>query len=189
MVRKDVLEELIVDAIVKELSRQPIMDSMVAELLKQQDRQIVTNAKLATLKHEKAKVDKALDNLVMALEQGIMSATTNKRLHELEKQQAELERDILMEESKEITKVPESVIREFYAEALKQEAELMVNLLIRQIVLYNDRIEIHLNTPMKNGPDTDDRGRPFCIRHAEVRYATYHKGMPEAVSMRIEMFV
>ena len=65
----------------------------------------------------------------------------------------------------------------------------MVNLLIRQIVLYNDRIEIQLNTPMKNGPDTDDRGRPFCIRHAELRYATYHKGMPEAVSMRIEMFV
>ena len=44
-------------------------------------------------------------------------------------------------------------------------------------------------TPPKNGLDADDRGRPFCIRHAEVRYATYHKGMPEAVSMRIEMFV
>ena len=70
MVRKDMLEELIVDAIVKELSRKPIMNAMVAELLKQQDRQIVANAKLATLKHEKAKVAKALDNLVMALEQG-----------------------------------------------------------------------------------------------------------------------
>ena len=165
------------------------MDDMVAELLKQQDSQIIANAKLAALKREKAKVDKSLENLVMALEQGIMSATTNKRLHELEKQQAELERDILLEESKVITKIPESVIREFYAEALKQEAELMVNLLVRQIVLYNDRMEIQLNTPLKNGPDTDDRGRPFCIRHAEVRYATYHKGMPEAVSMRIEMFV
>ena len=189
MVRKDMLEELIVKAIVEELSKKPIMDDMVAELLKQQDSQIIANAKLAALKREKAKVDKSLENLVMALEQGIMSATTNKRLHELEKQQAELERDILLEESKVITKIPESVILEFYAEALKQEAELMVNLLIRQIVLYNDRIEIQLNTPLKNGPDTDDRGRPFCIRHAEVRYATYHKGMPEAVSMRIEMFV
>ena len=168
MVRKDVLEEQIVNAIVEELSKKPIMDDMVAELLKQQDRQIIANTKLATLKREKAKVDKSLENLVMALEQGIMSATTNKRLHELEKQQAELERDILIEEGKEITKIPESVIREFYAEALKQEAELMVNLLVRQIVLYNDRIEIQLNTPMKKGPDTDDRGRPFCIRHAEV---------------------
>ena len=189
MVRKDMLEELIVNAIVDELSKKPIMDDMVAELLKEQNRQCAENTKVSIMKREKAKVDKALDNLVMALEQGIMSATTNKRLHELEKQQAELERDILLEESKVITKIPESVIREFYSEALKQEAELMVNLLVRQIVLYNDRIEIHLNTPMKNGPDADDRGRPFCIRHAEVRYATYHKGMPEAVSMRIEMFV
>ena len=85
MVRKDMLEELIVNAMVDELSKKPIMDDMVAELLKQQDRQIVANAKVATLKREKSKVDKALDNLVMALEQGIMSATTNKRLHELEK--------------------------------------------------------------------------------------------------------
>ena len=174
MVRKDRLEELIVNAIVDELSKKPIMDDMVAEHLKQQDSRIIVNAKLAALKREKAKVDKSPENLVMALEQGIMSATTNKRLHELEKQQAELERDILLEESKVITKIPESVIREFYAEALKQEAELMVNLLVRQIVLYNDRIEIQLNTPLKNGPDTDDRGRSFCIRHAEVRYATYH---------------
>ena len=52
----------------KELSKQPTMDDMVAELLKKQDRQIVANAKLATLKREKAKVDKSLENLVMALE-------------------------------------------------------------------------------------------------------------------------
>ena len=70
-----------------------------------------------------------------------------------------------------------------------QEAELMVNLLIRQIVFYNDRIDIYFHTPLKNGPDADDRGRSFCIRHVEVGYATYHKGMPETVCMRIEMFV
>lgn len=55
--------------------------------------------------------------------------------------------------------------------------------------MYNDRIEIYFNTPLKNGPDTDDRGRPFCIRHIGMPYATYHKGMPETVSVRIEMFV
>ena len=90
MVRKDMLEELIVNAIVDELSKKPIMDDMVAELLKEQNRQCAENTKVSIMKREKAKVDKALDNLVMALEQGIMSATTNKRLHELEKQQAEL---------------------------------------------------------------------------------------------------
>ena len=98
MVRKDVLEEQIVNAIVEELSKKPIMDDMVAELLKEQNRQCAENTKVSLMKRQKAKVDKALENLVMALEQGIMSATTNKRLHELEKQQAELERDILMEQ-------------------------------------------------------------------------------------------
>ena len=42
MVRKDMLEELIVNAIVDELSKKPIMDDMVAEHLKQQDSRIIS---------------------------------------------------------------------------------------------------------------------------------------------------
>ena len=50
------------------------MDDMVAELLKEQNRQCAENTKVSIMKREKAKVDKALDNLVMALEQGITPA-------------------------------------------------------------------------------------------------------------------
>ncbi len=91
MIRKEVLEEFVIDVIVKELSRKETMDTLVANLLREQERLSVENAKLTSLLREKAKIDKALDNLVAALEQGIMSATTNKRLHELEEQQGEME--------------------------------------------------------------------------------------------------
>ena len=187
MIRKDVLEEFIVDAIVKELSKPSTFEAMIINLLDEQERQSAESAKVTVLKREKAKVDKALDNLVAALEQGIMSATTNKRLHELEQQQAELERSLLIEQSKSAVRIPESAIREFYTEALKQEAPLLINLLVRQIVLYNDRIEIHFHTPLKNDPD-DDRGRSFFIGHARLPYASYHNGLPETENVRIEMF-
>ena len=117
-----------------------------------------------------------------------MSASTNKRLHELEKQQAELERDIALEESKTTVKIPESVIREFYADALKQEAVLLVNLLVRQIVLYNDRIEIYLHTPNKNGPD-NHRGHFFFIGQANLPFTAYHRKPSDMASVQIEIFV
>ena len=188
MIRKDVLEECIVDKIIHELSRPHNMDSLVADLLQEQDRQCVENNRLSSLRREKAAVDRFLDNLIAALEQGIMSATTNKRLHELEKQQTELERDIALEESKTTVKIPESVIREFYADALKQEAVLLVNLLIRQIVLYNDRIEIYLHTPTKNGPD-NNRGHSFFIGQANLPFTAYHRKPSDIASVQIEMFV
>ena len=155
-------------------------------ILREQERQCVQNPRLTTLFREKAKVDKALDNLVAALEQGIMSATTNKRLHELEQQQGELEKEILIEQSKALVKVPESVIREYYVEALKMESAMLVDFFIRKIVLYNNKIEIYLNTPLRNGPD-DDRGCSFFVGVGYLPRATLHKDECEADLIRIEM--
>ena len=52
------------------------------------------------LLNEQHGVEKALNNMITAIENGIISNTTNKRLHELEKQQEDLERQILVERSK-----------------------------------------------------------------------------------------
>ena len=187
MIRKEVLEEFVIDVIVKELSRKETMDTLVANLLREQERQSVENAKLTSLLREKAKVDKALDNLVAALEQGIMSATTNKRLHELEQQQGELEKELLIEQSKAAVKVPESVIREYYGQALKMEGAMLINLFIRKIVLYNDKIEIYLNTPLRNGPD-DDRGCSFFGGVGNLPRTSMQKNEEGCWTIRIEMW-
>ena len=47
----------------------------------------------------------------------------------------------------------ESFIREYYEEALRLEAPMIINMFVKEIVLYNDRIEIYFNSPLKNGPD------------------------------------
>ena len=57
--------------------------------------------------------DYSLNNLVSAIEQGIISNTTGKRLRELEEQQANLEKQILIERNKIAIKMSESDIREF----------------------------------------------------------------------------
>jgi hypothetical protein len=186
MIRKEVLEEFVIDVIVKELSRKETMNTLVANLLREQERQSVENARLTFLLREKAKVDKALDNLVAALEQGIMSATTNKRLHELEQQQGELEKEILIEQSKAIVKIPESMIREYYVEALKMESAMLVDFFIRKIVLYNNKIEIYLNTPLRNGPD-DDRGCSFFVGVGYLPRVSLHKDELETDIIKIEM--
>jgi len=102
---------------------------------------------------EEAKIDNALDNLMSAIEQGIVSKTTKKRLTELEAQQEALECELLIEKSKTAVKVHESFIREYYEEALRLEVTMLVNMLVKEVVLYNDRIEVHFNTPLRNCPD------------------------------------
>ena len=81
-IRKDVLENYMDEAIV---------DTLVDSLYDRQNKQLEEQAAVNLLTKELRQVEHSLDNIVAASEKGIVSLTTNKRLHELETRQQELE--------------------------------------------------------------------------------------------------
>ncbi|MBR6754777.1 MAG: recombinase family protein, partial [Clostridia bacterium] len=120
-VPKDTLEHLIVTAIVDELSKAKVLDGIVKGLLKEQERRIAQNSILNLLLKEKKQVDTAIENIVTAIEQGVIAIATAKRLKDLEAKQAELERKILVEKNKNTVRISEATIREYYKKALHLE--------------------------------------------------------------------
>ena len=159
-VRKEFLEEFVLNSIVKRLNDPDIMSGIVTELLKEQDDSLKNNSTLSMLRNEKAGIDKSMNNLVAALERGIVSKTTNKRLQDLERQQSELERQIQLEQSKQSVMLSGKEIRSFYEQALRLNPQMLLSCLVKEIVLYDDRMEIYYNTPLKGSPD-DNRGFLF----------------------------
>jgi hypothetical protein len=143
------------------------MDKAVNALLNFQDNQIKDNIELKILQREKAKIDKALENLVTAIEQGIISNTTNKRLHELEEQQTELERKILIERSKCTVKLTRAMIQDYYESALRLEPQMLINFLIKKVVLFDDKVEIYFNSPIRISPD-ESQGFSFYKTKAKL---------------------
>ena len=108
------------------MSKPEIMDAIVNKLMQLQNAGEAANSTLTMLLNEKYGVERSLNNLVNAIENGIVSNTTNKRLQDLEKQQEELERQILVERSKQSIKIPESEIRQFYTQALRDEKDFLL---------------------------------------------------------------
>ena len=157
MIQKDLLEKLVVEAIITILSNHENKETLISAVLKQQERRIAQNSILKILLREQKQVNNALENIVAAIEQGVITNTTTKRLKELETRLDDLERQILIERSKNAVRVPESAIREFYDEALTLGAEQLIDYLIKDIVLYDDKIEIHFNKPTRTSPD-DNQG-------------------------------
>ena len=155
MIRKEVLEKLILNCVVAELSKPTTVNAIVKYLLSLQDEMGRTNSNLSLLLKQQKQNETALNNLIAAIERGIISNTTNKRLHDLESQQADLEKQIIIEKSKSAIKLTEKQIREFYEQALRLEPQMLINYLIKKIVLFDDRIDIYFNSPIKsaNGPD------------------------------------
>ena len=89
-----------------------------------------------------------------AVEQGIVNKTTNKRMQELEQQIDEIDKQMLVERSKTSIKVSEQDIKEFYKEALLQEPLILIDILVKEIKVFNDRFEITFNSPIIKSPDT-----------------------------------
>ena len=157
MIPKDLLEKLVIEVIITVLANTTNKETLISAILKQQERRIAQNSILKVLLREQKQVNNALENMVAAIEQGVITNTTTKRLKELETRLEDLERQILIEKSKNAVRVPESAIREYYDEALPLGAEQLINYLIKDIVLYDDKIEIHFNKPTRTSPD-DNQG-------------------------------
>lgn len=146
------------------------------------------NSSLALLLKEQKQTQVSIDNIVNAIERGIVSNATAKRLKELEERQQELERLVLIEQSKSAVKLTEQDIRRFYEQALRQEAKMLINYLIDKIVLYDDRMEIYFNSPLK--ADGPDESRGFCFYKNTVScYAFSHAQITPQQRMEVRIYI
>lgn len=186
-VRKDVIEELVVNAAIEKLNDNQIMNYIVNMLLQIQEQQIKENTVINLLEKQKRQVDTAINNLVCAVERGIISNATNKRLHDLEQQQADIEKQILIEHSKQAVQLKESDIREFYNQALKLEPQLLVSYLIKQVILYDDKIKIQFNSPIRISPDDEKSGLVFYSATFKMITHKYAYTEPTTVEMKMEL--
>ena len=87
------------------------------------------------------KIKKSLANLLTAIEAGILTDTTKERLQELEHEKAVIEARILIEKEKIKEQLTQADIRKYLSKAVSQNRKRLVGLLIRQITVFNDKIE------------------------------------------------
>ena len=121
-----------------------------------------------------------------AIEKGIVTTSTKERLEQLEKQLDQLNEKLIVEKNKDILKTTKNEIVKFIKTALKKEPAPMINLLVKTIVLFDDKIEIYYNYINKNSPDCDEH-RAF-IFHTENIDDSYDYHKFELSSMSIETF-
>ena len=184
-IRQDILEEYLLNTIITELSKQKVQDQIVKKLMDLQNAP-KTNTNLNMLIKSKKQAEMTLNNIMLAVEQGVVNKTTNNRMKELEQQIEDIERQILVERSKTLIKISEEDIRKFYIEALKLEPLLLIDALIKQIKLYNDKVEITFNTPTLQSPN--DKGS-FLMLKNKMKKIIQNKPQPAIIDMSVEFYV
>lgn len=189
-IRKDVLEQLVINTTFKIFASDENIIMLADKVLAEHKRRRNDDSVLNLLVKERNNVQKAIDNLLKCMEQGIVSNSTKKRIDELEHNLEELNEKILIEKSKTKIQLSREEIIKYLKTTMKKTPEQIIKYLVKDIVLYDDKIEIYYNyTDPKRSPDDESQGFSFYTDIFETVIDEHKfKGKPYTLKLQITAF-
>ena len=158
-VRKEVLEEIVTNVLAEELTKPDNLKFLSDKVFELYCKSVDDADDLHRYEKELAATDKAIKNILSAIEEGIFTPSTKQRLNELEKKKIRLEQTITIESAKEKSLLTKEDIERYITDAVKLSAKQMVELLVERIEVYTDKICIKLkysDTPIEPPTDFSD---------------------------------
>ena len=153
-VRKDWLENLVIEQIHSLIFDDELINNLADSVMELQGAE---NTTLPLLKKQYAETQKGIDNLLNAIQQGILTPSTKERMEELEQQKSELSVQIMKEEMAKPTLTKEQIVfwfhrfRKLNTNKLEHRRRL-IDSFVNAIFLYDDRITFTFN--YKDGSKT-----------------------------------
>ena len=153
-VRKEWLEDLVVAETMKLIQDDAVIDAIVAEVMELQDQE---NTTLPLLEKQMREVENGIENMLKAIQAGVLTNSTKSRLEKLEAQQKELEIRIA-EEKIARPRLSENQVRFWLtrfrklAPNVKSHRETLINTFVNAVYLYDEKVLITFN--YKDGTKT-----------------------------------
>ena len=165
IVRQEVLEKKVLDITMDIFTNKVNLDIICDEIMRVHEKHRAEQSTLKLLREDKAKAEKSLNNILTAIEEGIINSTTKNRMAELEQRIDELNGKILIEESKIESNLTREEVMEYLTHSVRDlSPQVLIDILINRIELYDDEIVIWFNYSDRTNPDDPDTdSRDFSL--------------------------
>ncbi|SCH87582.1 Resolvase%2C N terminal domain [uncultured Faecalibacterium sp.] len=153
-VRKEWLEDLVIAETMKLIQDDAVIDAIVAEVMELQEQE---NTTLPLLEKQMREVENGIENMLNAIQAGVLTNSTKLRLEKLEAQQKELEVRIA-EEKIARPRLSENQVRFWLIRFrkldpnVKSHRETLINTFMNAVYLYDEKVLITFN--YKDGTKT-----------------------------------
>jgi DNA invertase Pin-like site-specific DNA recombinase len=146
-IRKEFIENLVVDSVVRNLFNPDTIDRISDAVMAEQDKESTV---IPLLERELAETEKTLNNVMAAIEQGIITDTTKRRMKELEAKKSEIETKIIREEIKERRLTKEQIVawltRLTELDLADEGNKLrIIETYVNSVYAYDDKIVVNFN--------------------------------------------
>lgn len=146
-IRKNVIEDLVVKHTKLMLFDDGIMKKLIKTIMKLQSRE---SENVTYFKKQIAEVDKAINNIMKAIEQGVFTTSTKTRLEELEERRSEMEIAQIKEEMKTNPLTEDQVV--FWLERFRDmdttdkiQRQRLIDDFVNSVFLYDDYLVLAVN--------------------------------------------
>lgn len=150
-IHRKVLEDLVFKKTWEMIYENNDIDKLINDIYKLHQSESEENAVIKSLEKKRAEALKSSNNLISAIEQGIITEQTKVRLKELEAQISQYDFDIEQAKQRNYSYITPELIKDFFQKAVCGDIEnnevrkQIVRNFIREIVLYKDRVVITYN--------------------------------------------
>ena len=186
-VRKQWLEDLVVNEVMKVVMDDKAIEAIVSMVMDLQDRE---NTSLPLYEQQLREAETGIQNLLNAIQQGILTKSTKSRLEELEAAKEDLEIKIANEKIAKPRISPEFVtfwLHKFRKLDVHQQShrKMLIDAFVNAIYLYDDKLVLTFNykdgtrtitlddvkeaAKANTGSDLDCRGAPKLLRSVMLR--------------------
>ena len=146
-VKKEWIENIVISEIKKIIDNDSLLEQIADSALEALSAE---NNALPLLRKQYMQVQKSIDNLINAMEQGIITASTKERMEALEQQKSEFSVQILREEAAKPTLTKKEILFWFHRFRKLDTRKLehrrrLIDSFINAVFLYDDRIAFAFN--------------------------------------------
>ena len=149
-VKKDWIEELITDVTIKQVLTDENIKLISEKAYELHEKERDDKSEINALQNSLREVEKVINNIMNAIEQGIITPTTKDRLMEAEERKASLLASIAREEIQKPKITKEHI--EFFLTEMKnkiynssERAEIIIQTFVNAVYLYDDKMVITFN--------------------------------------------
>ena len=156
-IKKQVLEDMVINTITHLLNSEQNIQLLTNAIFNYNQKHSQDNTNLKLLEQRRKETFKASQNILKAIEQGIITDLTKSRLQQLENELTELDIEITKEKYRENSLLTKEEIEQFLRKQVFEDTKdikirkLLVNTFVRAVYLYNDKVVILFN--YTNSPD------------------------------------
>ncbi len=146
-VKKDWIEDIVIEMIMKLIWDDALIERLTDLVMKEQANEC---SAVPLLKKQLKEVEKAIANVIKAIEQGVITPSTKSRLEELENEKEEIEKQIIIESLEHPLLTREQVMYWFYnlrtinGKDLRSR-KMLVDCFVNSVILHDDRIDFYFN--------------------------------------------